>query len=181
MAEDSALSGLVVLVPEAEPVIGRQRQLLDENASQGAPAHVTVLFPFAPPSALDESTLAAIGAAVASVPAFDPEFRRTAWFGDDVLWLAPEDPQPFRELTGRLHAAFPQHPPFEGRFPDAVPHLTVGHRHSRPLLEAAEREVLAELPVSGRATEVVLLARDAPGDRWAVRATFPLGCGLSPR
>ena len=181
MAEDSALSGLVVLVPEAEPVVGRHRQLLDENAARGAPAHVTVLFPFVPPPALDAATHAGVPAAVAAVPAFDHEFRRTAWFGDDVLWLAPEDPEPFRELTRRLSAAFPEHPPFEGRFPDVVPHLTVGHRRPRPLLEAAEREVRTGLPVRGRATEVVLLARETPDDRWAVRASFPLGPGLSRR
>ena len=179
--EDSALSGLVVLVPEAEPVVARHRQLLDENASRGAPAHVTVLFPFAPPPALDEGTLVRVRTAVAAVPAFDHVFRRTAWFGDDVLWLAPEDPGPFRALTSRLHAAFPQHPPFEGRFPDVVPHLTVGHRHPRPLLEAAEHELRAALPVGGRATEVVLLARDTPEDRWAVRAAFPLGRRVSAR
>ena len=174
MAEDSALSGLVVLVPEAEPVVGRHRLLLDDNAARGAPAHVTVLFPFAAPAALDQPTLARVARAVGAVPAFDHAFTGTAWFGDDVLWLAPADPAPFRELTDRVSAAFPEHQPFEGRFADVVPHLTVGHRRPRPLLEAAEREVRTGLPVRGRATEVALLARDTPDDRWAVRATFPL-------
>jgi hypothetical protein len=127
VAEDSALSGLVVLVPEAEPVVGRHRLLLDDNAARGPPAHVTVLFPFAAPSALDEPTLARVARAVGAVPAFDHAFTETAWFGDDVLWLAPVDP-----------------------------------------------EVRAGLPVRGRATEVALLARDTPDDRWVVRARFPL-------
>jgi 2'-5' RNA ligase superfamily len=135
---------------------------------------VTVFFPFAAPSALDGPTLARVGRAVRAEPTFDHAFTETAWSGDDVLWLAPADPEPFRVLTGRLSAAFPEHPPFEGRFPDVVPHLTVGHRRPRPLLEAAEREVRAGLPVGGRATEVALLARDTPHDRWAVRRTFPL-------
>jgi hypothetical protein len=175
VTENPALSGLVVLVPEAEPVVGRHRHVLDESAPLGAPAHVTVLFPFAPPRTLDASVLDRVGRAVRAVPAFDYSFGRTDWFGDDVVWLAPDDPGPFRDLTGRLLAEFPQYPPFGGQFAEVVPHLTVGHRHPRPLLEAAERAVQGELPVRGRATGVVLLGRDTPEDRWTVRATFALG------
>jgi len=171
---DRVVSGLVVVVPEAEPVVGRHRDVLDESAALGAPAHVTVLFPFAPPTALDEPALDRVRAAVGAVPSFRYAFRRTGWFGDDVLWLAPDDPGPFRELTSRVHAQFPEHPPFEGAFPDVVPHLTVGHGHPRSVLAAAERQVLAQLPVTGQATEVVLLIREVPGARWTPGARFPL-------
>ncbi len=181
MAEDPSLSGLVVVVPEAEPVVGRHRQLLDENAARGVPAHVTVLFPFAPPRALDGATLRQVRAVVDGVPAFDYVLDRTAWFGDDVLYLAPEDPAPFRALTDRVHAAFPDHPPFGGQLSEVVPHLTVGHRHPRALLAAAEREVRTGLPVRGRATEVALLVRQSPDDRWTVVTAFPLGRRVSRR
>jgi 2'-5' RNA ligase len=174
-AEERALSGLVVAVPEAEPAVARHRQLLDASARLGAPAHVTVLFPFVPTAELDERTLARVGATVSAVPAFLYTFRRTDWFGDDVLWLAPDDPGPFRELTERAHAAFPDHPPFEGVYADVVPHLTVGHRHPRPVLEGAEREVLDHLPITRRAIDVVLLAQGGPGGRWTVWPRFPLG------
>jgi hypothetical protein len=43
-------SGLVVLVPEAEPVVGHLRDRLDPNAASGVGAHVTVLFPFPDPA-----------------------------------------------------------------------------------------------------------------------------------
>jgi 2'-5' RNA ligase len=171
---DRALSGLVVVVPEAEAAVARHRQTLDDNARLGVPAHVTVLFPFAAPEALDDPTLDRIRAAVAAVPAFPYAFRRTDWFGDEVLWLAPDDPAPFRNLTDRVHAAFPEHPPFAGAFADVVPHLTVGHRRSRPDLEAAEAQLRSTLPVVGRATEVTLLAQDESGGRWTRRATFLL-------
>jgi len=59
-------------------------------------------------------------AAVASVPAFECTFARTRWFGEDVLWLAPEPDQPFRALTTALHRAFPQCPPFGGIYPDEL-------------------------------------------------------------
>jgi hypothetical protein len=57
-----------------------------------------------------------------------------------VLWLAPDDPAPFRELTDRVYAAFPEHPPFAGAFADVVPHLTVGHRRPRRDLAAAQTQ-----------------------------------------
>lgn len=175
MHEDPALSGLVVVVPEAEPVVGHLRSRLDENAALGGPAHVTVLFPFGPPGQLDEPVLTRLSALFAEVPSFDHRFSRTGWFGDDVRWLAPVDPAPFRDLTTRVVAAFPQHLPFEGAFGDlVVPHLTVGHRHPRPQLAVAEREVLPHLPVAGRATEVVLLTQLVPGGRWSRAGEFPL-------
>ena len=178
MAGDPARSGLVVVVPEAEPVVGHLRSRLDENAALGGPAHVTVLFPFVPPGHLDGAVLARLAGLFAEVPSFDHRFSSTGWFGDDVVWLAPDDPEPFRDLTARVVAAFPQHLPFEGAFGDlVVPHLTIGHEHPRPLLEAAERDVLPHLPVSGRATAVVLLTQAEPGGRWTPAAEFP----LSPR
>jgi hypothetical protein len=168
------LSGLVVPVPEAEHLVGALRSGLDANATLGVPAHVTALFPFVSPADLTDDVLAGVARVVATVPAFDQRFARTDWFGDDVLWLAPEDPAPYRELTERLYAEFPDHPPFSGAFAEVVPHLTVGHGHPRPELAEAEDVVRAGLPVGGRATEVHLLAQDRPGGRWTLRERFPL-------
>lgn len=176
-----ALTGLVVPVPEAEPVVGAHRLRLDEHAALGAPAHVTVLFPFLPADALDDAVLDRLGELFRGAPTFSYAFSGTAWFGDDVLWLAPDDPAPFRDLTARVHGAFPWFPPYAGAFgDDVVPHLTVGHRHPRPALAAAERAVAAHLPVTGSANGVVLLAQTGPDSRWSQRAVFPLGA-VSPR
>lgn len=180
MSPDPARTALVVPVPEAEAAVAAHRLRLDHNAALGVPAHVTVLFPFVPADALDGSVLAKVGNVVGQVPAFGYAFARTDWFDDRVLWLAPEDPAPFRELTARMAAAFPEHPPYEGAHADVVPHLTVGEADDRRPLEDAEREVLGRLPVSGRATEVVLLAEAGRGGRWQVRERFPLG-GISSR
>jgi hypothetical protein len=176
METGPARSGLVVPVPEAEPVIGALRMRLDQNAALGVPAHVTVLFPFVPAADIDDGVLGAVADVVGPVPPFGYAFPRTDWFDDAVLWLAPADPGPFRELTARVVAAFPQHPPFDGAFGDVVvPHLTVGHGRPRPALAAAEQEVLPRLPVTGTASEVLLLAQTGPGGRWEQRASFPLG------
>jgi hypothetical protein len=38
-------------------------------------------------------------------------FCMACWFGQDVLWLDPEQAQPRRRLTPAVWRAFPQHPP----------------------------------------------------------------------
>ena len=48
------------------------------------PAHVTVLYPFVPPAAIDEAVLARLGRAVATVSRFKAEWPTTGWFGTDV-------------------------------------------------------------------------------------------------
>lgn len=174
MAERAPLSGLVVPVPAAEHLIGGHRSRLDANAALGVPAHVTALFPFVSPADLTADVLTRVARVVATVPAFHHRFSHTGWFGDDVLFLAPDDPAPLRELTQRLHREFPDHPPFGGVFAEVVPHLTVGHGHPRAVLAEAEEAVRAGLPVSGHAAEVHLLAQDQPGGRWRLRERFPL-------
>jgi 2'-5' RNA ligase len=168
-----ARSALVVAVPEGEPVVGDLRQRLDANAALGVPAHVTVLFPFVRADRLDADVRVRLAGTVAPVEPFRYRFSRTAWFDEHVLYLAPDDPQPFRELTQRVWDAFPAHPPFEGAFADVVPHLTVGHDQPPDVLRAAEREVAGRLPVEGTATEVLLLVEDGAG-RWRPADRFAL-------
>lgn len=177
MPGDVARTGLVIAVPEAEPVVGPHRSRLDAGAALGAPAHVTVLFPFVPAAQIDDDVLGRVAATSRAIPSFGYRFSRTAWFDDRVLYLAPDDDAPFRELTERIHAAFPGFPPFEGLFEDVVPHLTVGHEQPLPHLEEAEHDVRQHLPIAGHAAEVLLLAQDEPGGRWRTAQRFP----LSPR
>ena len=44
-------TALVVEVPEAEPLVSQWRAQHDWSAQRGVPAHITILYPFAPPSA----------------------------------------------------------------------------------------------------------------------------------
>ena len=174
MPPEAALSGLVIAVPEAEPVVGAHRLRLDPSATLDAPAHVTVLFPFVPPAAIDAAVLGRIADTVGPVPAFGYRFTRTGWFDDRVLYLASDDEAPFRKLTERIHAAFPGFPPFEGVFDDVVPHLTVGQDQPVDVLRAAEDDVARQLPIDGHATAVLLLVRDEPGGRWREAESLPL-------
>lgn len=168
-------SGLVVLVPEAEPTVGHLRGRLDPNAAVGVAAHVTVLFPFVPPAIIDDTLLERLRVLFEGVPSFSYGFDRTAWFDDLVLWLAPTDDRPFRRLTRLVHEAFPDYPPFDGAFADPIPHLTVGHEAPVESLQAAEAELGDMAPIHGHASAVTLLVQPDPGGPLSVRETFPLG------
>lgn len=170
-----AQSGLIVPIPEAETLIGPHRQRLDANDVLGVPAHVTVLFPFVPPDRIDAALLDRLANLFGDIPRFRYRFERTDWFGTDVLWLAPADPEPFLALTRLVWHAFPEHPPYlRAHADEIVAHLTVGHGHPVNVLRAAEAEVSPGLPIEGQAHAVTLLAQDDTG-RWTTRGTFPLG------
>jgi 2'-5' RNA ligase len=174
MEDETSASGLVVVVAAAEPVVGRHRELMDSSARLGVPAHVTVLFPFAPPEQITTAVVQRLREVVGTVAPFDVELAETSWFGEDVLWLAPRDPGPFRRLTELVHGAFPDFPPFAGEFAEVVPHLTIGHGHDPVGMRAAEREIAPQLPVTARVDVVTLMTQARPGGRWTRSAELPL-------
>ena len=70
-------TAVLVPVPEAEPVVARHRATLDAAAGWGIPAHVTVLFPFAPPDQLDAALIGALARRSRACPRSACVFRRT--------------------------------------------------------------------------------------------------------
>ena len=174
-------TAVIVPVPDAEPVVAEHRRQLDRAASWGVPAHLTVLYPFLPPSAIDRVALARLGAAVASVAAFECVFNRCDWFGEEVLWLAPEPDTPFRALTGAVWAEFPQHPPYGGAYREVVPHLTVGERRSgsTSALRAAEAAVELALPMKVCIARAVLIAGTQEPGSWRTVHELPLGAATT--
>jgi 2'-5' RNA ligase len=176
-------TALIVAVPDLERAVAEHRRRLDVAASWGVPAHVTVLYPFVAPGAVDAELIAGLGEALASVEPFDCEFARSQWFGEDVVWLAPDPDQPFRDLTDAVWRRFPQHPPYGGAFDDVVPHVTVGDSRGGSLadLRAAEVATRAHLPIRTRIERVLLIAgTDAP-DSWRTIGEFSLGTPVGMR
>jgi 2'-5' RNA ligase len=164
-----------VNVPVAEAVVGPHRAEYDQAAAWGVPAHVTVLFPFVPPSDIDAGVIAVLAVAVATVPRFDATFETTGWFGTDVLWLDPQPSDPFRALTAAVVDAFPGYLPYGGQYDDTVPHLTIGHGAEPAELRAIEERVRPQLPIGMAVTAAGLWAgSNAPGS-WHELASLPLG------
>lgn len=167
----SGETALVVLVPEAEPVVSRWRLQLDPAAAEGVPAHVTVLYPFLDRARIDDRVLTRLDGIAALWPAFDVRFAACARF-PEVLYLAPEPGAPFRLMTADIVREWPEAPPYGGRFADVVPHLTVGDGADPALLDLAEAAVRPRLPVVSRVAALSLLAQ--AGDRWLVDRSFAL-------
>jgi 2'-5' RNA ligase len=169
-------TGIVVPVPEAEALVAPWRLEHDPSAANGAPAHVTLLFPFRPADVVEDAIddLRAVLRSVRRQP-----FRLThigAFPG--VTWLAPEPASLFRDLTQQLVERFPDCQPYDGAFRQVVPHLTVVDHTGREHPPAGTREAFiaradAALPIAAELTEVILLVEDDAG-RWSTHTSFPI-------
>lgn len=170
-------TAIIVPVPPADPVVDEYRLSLDQAAGWGIPAHVTAVYPFAPPSPVDDDLLARLAAVVRSVSAFDCQLARTRWFGDEVLWLDPEPAEPFDQLTAVITAAFPSWPPYGGVHEQVVPHLTVAHAGPADLtaMRAAERAVQSKLPIAARIKQALLIEGTRAPSSWRIVRALPLG------
>ena len=156
-------SALVVPVPAAAWIVG-------DRAS--VPAHVTHLGPFLPRVELTEGLLAELGSFFADVVPFSFDLDEVCVFPSGVVYLAPQPPAPFRQLTVELARRYPDHPPYEGQFSDVVPHVTV------PLLQGespadVEGRVREHGGVQALASEAHLLWVADGG--YEVLAVFPFG------
>ncbi len=167
-------TALICRVPEAEPFIGRYRQRFDPSARRNVPAHVTILYPFVPQAELDAQVLATLRDIAASVPAFEYRLREIRRF-PVALYLAPDPDESFAALTARVYRAFPDFPPFDGKFDTVVPHVTVAHADEPQLCEI-DVELRIALPTAGvaaRCNEMVLIENST--GRWEPLRTFALG------
>jgi 2'-5' RNA ligase len=163
-------SALIVAVAEAEPLVSEWRLRYD-NASLGIPAHVTLLFPFAPAEKLDEALVGELRGLFAAQPAFSVAFPRVARF-PEVAWLAPEPAEPFRRLTELILDRYPDYPPYEGIHDEVIPHLSVA-QGDETLQDDVEAALTRHLPIAADVREVVLLEEQQDG-HWQARARFPL-------
>jgi hypothetical protein len=139
-------SVLLVPVPELEPFVRARYEFYDDAWASEDPsfthAHVTALGPFLPD--LDSTAAATVARIAAATPPFDFALNRLDTFANGIIHLVPEPDLPFRDLTARLFAAFPECPPYRNEFPDTRPHVTLD-RSSEHVTEASTRELLGDV------------------------------------
>lgn len=163
-------SALLVPVPEAGPAVAAWRGGSAAVGAPGLPLHVTLLHPFVPAAAADASVEAAVRAVLAGVAPFRFSLARLERF-PGVLYLAPEPAEPFVALTGKLHARWPEHRPYDGAYDSVIPHLTVAFgADAQAPTDGLERL----LPIEAAARSLWLMAEGWNG-RWSTRARFRLG------
>ena len=168
-------SVLQVPVPPLEAWVRERTAHYDASYVSANPAfghaHVTALGPFLPE--LDAESAARVAAIAADTEPFDYALARVASFPNGIIHLVPEPDGTFRELTARLVAAFPQCPPYEGRFAEVHPHLTLDAR-SPAVSEASTLALLGDLvPARCRAERLDLAWWESGGCR--LLRTWPLG------
>ena len=167
-------TALICRVPESERYIARYRERYDPPARRRVPAHVTILYPFFALEDVDAAVIGELARIAAGVPRFDYRLRETRRFPVS-LYLAPEPDGSFAELTRAVHRAFPDYPPFGGKFDVVVPHVTVAHA-DEPILCEIEVELRIALGgggVKAHCSEMILI-EDSRG-HWEEMHRFELG------
>lgn len=122
-------SVLQVPVAELEPFVLARTRHYDTDYVSDDPtfthAHVTALAPFLHGDELTPSVLSVVAEIASCTAAFDFTLRSVSTFPNGIVHLLPEPSAPFSALTAALWSAFPQCPPYAGRFAEVVPHLTL--------------------------------------------------------
>ncbi|WEV77514.1 2'-5' RNA ligase family protein [Janibacter cremeus] len=135
-------------------------------------AHVTALAPFAPaPSASD---LAEVGRIAAASAPMTIRLADLGQFPNGIIHLRPEPDGPLRDLTEALVAAFPDFPPYEGRFgPRVDPHLTLDAASATVSLESTRALLGDVVPATCTLTQLQLAWWES--GRCRVLHEWPLG------
>lgn len=171
-AEETAL---VVLVPEAEPIVSAFRSRFDRSAIRGMPAHITVLYPFVHPDRVSAALVATLRSLFAHSQRFQFSLVGVCGF-PGVLYLAPEPLEPFDGLTSEVVRQFPALPPYGGLVAKPVPHLTVAQKPPADSMTHVAFDFIesrgGRLPLACMAASVSLGMKRK--DRWSVSERFPL-------
>jgi hypothetical protein len=177
--DSAARSALVILAPEAEPLVGSFREKYDPSAAAGMPAHITLLYPFLPPEEIAEPAIAILRRCFAGFAPYHYSLASAQHFGRDSIYLAPDPAEPFRQMILAIWRDFPDRPPYGGKHPDIVPHLSVAQTADKTvhanLAERFESAARRNLPIAATAHQVALM--DNVTRRWRVRRLFRLGAG----
>jgi 2'-5' RNA ligase len=168
-------SGLVIPVPETEPLVRRWREKLDPGCILGVPAHITVLFPFVRPRDAGAEVIATLESYFSRFDPIELVFESVGWFGDKVAYLDPIPDLVFRRITRGLVKLFPMYLPYEGKHGESTPHLTIGDGAPLNLLQEAARNVASHLPCKASADRVWLMAGGTDPGSWTLRHEFALG------
>lgn len=161
----------------------RLRRSSVDDAADGVPAHLTLLYPFLEPEQLGPAVRRTLAALARRHRRFDYRLRGMArWPG--TLYVAVSPAKPFARLHGDLQAAFPLYPIYgrEATF-RFVPHVTIAEgRAAGDRAQGSDRAWRA-LPQSAQAAAIEVIATGADG-RWRLVWRIPLpggGRGARPR
>jgi 2'-5' RNA ligase len=153
-------SAVLVPVLDTGPLVRELRLQYDPSAKAGVPPHVTLMFPFLPPSELTEANVNALAVLLSGEERFEFSLTRVREFDQGVVYLEPEPAEPFILLTRKIGDLFDLLP-FGGEFGDtAVPHLTVTTPESGMTRQQIAAHFEPVLPIRTTANQGWLMVGD---------------------
>jgi 2'-5' RNA ligase len=141
----------------------------------GVPLHITLLAPFVPRRALNDSVISTLRSFFAEQAPLSFELARIDTF-PDALYAAPEPAAELIDLIDELALAFPETPPYGDAFAETIPHATLAvpaeGREGEHTAEKLRGAAASLLPVPCEVTYASLLEEHEP-ERWTERERFP--------
>lgn len=161
------MSALIVPV-SLPPEIERFRLAHVPTAGSVMP-HVTLIYPFVPIEQIDDRVRASLGEIARGRACIDfhlGPIRR--W--PTATYLAVEPAAPFERLVADLVRAFPEYPPYEGKY-EFVPHVSLAEDEPDVDVTSIESDLARLEAGAARAREMLLIWRD--GERWVAGERYP--------
>ncbi len=167
-------TGLIIPVPSFQDFVDTWRPAVDGVPPVGVPAHVTVLYPFLPPT-LAERCIDELGAFFAAWPRFTYSLEEIGWFDDQVVFVRPRPTSSFVDLTNAVEERWGL-PPYRGEIQDPQPHVTIGREGSEAEMRRVAAAASELLPVETQVADQVWLMQGTPDPpHWAQTHRFDLG------
>ena len=160
---------LLLITPDAEPLVGSWRAEHDAAARYGIPAHVTVRTPFLPPERWRDPELSLLET---YLPIEVTLSRLEDRPGALVVLVEPDDA--LREITQAVDSQWPTLPPHRDNRPDLAYHVTVVRTPNDRIRSEASEAIAHQLPLRVTGTEMWASAGSfEEGLRHAVVARTP--------
>jgi 2'-5' RNA ligase superfamily len=139
---------LLLVTPDAEPLVAKWRAHHDAAARDGIPAHVTVRTPFLPAAEWRDPRFATLRELLpVEVTLARIENRPGA------LVIVVEPDHGLRDITAAVGSAWPELLPHKGNRPDLAYHMTVVRTEDEAIRSEAADEISPHLPVEVSGTE----------------------------
>lgn len=167
-------TGLVIPIPSLQDLVATWRPKVDAVPPVGAPAHVTLLYPFLPPAAVSDR-IDEIRTFLATRPSFNYSLDGVGWFEDEVVFVKPLPADGFMDLTHAIGARWGM-APYGGDVEDPVPHVTIGYGGSKEAMRRVADAAQNVLPIEDQLADEVWLMQGTPDPpNWTQTHRFNLG------
>ncbi|MER6198530.1 2'-5' RNA ligase family protein [Streptomyces sp. NPDC001586] len=164
-------TAVVIALPDAAPLLDAAWRIDPALVRRGVPAHVSLLYPFVPESALTGEDEKGVRSLAAGFPAAELVLGELVAESGFVAVAVPE----LQPLVDAFRAQWPEVRPYGGRFGTRpAAHVTVAMGADDPTASARVRAAVGSLlPLRARAAAVQVVVLTEEG--WRPRFTAPLG------